>query len=306
VSRVGRELARELTAALREDSELRAELVAALDLAGREAPPSRHLTVAAFAASRSIGKSSKKLAELKRSITQLGADVLALSVAEGDLREVDRQQRIREGYARRCRADLGSRHGVGRSGEGHSRITERKAPEDAALDPHASAPDDELPTCDSGPHRGTKVDIERRRARISELLGRGLSGEAIVRRIAAEDGIGERQARTHVTAVRKAWAAVFAAEEPHRRAQLLAYLDAVAAAAFEDRAWGACVAAAREFARVLGLDRMTVKVEGPVDSLAMSPVEREAEIAELLKRREAALGRHDPSRDTRTVGRREP
>lgn len=58
VSRVGRELA----AALREDSELRAELVAALDLTGREAPPSRHLTVAAFAASRSIGKSTVRRA----------------------------------------------------------------------------------------------------------------------------------------------------------------------------------------------------------------------------------------------------
>lgn len=97
MSRVDRELARELAAALRENSELRAELVAALDLAGREAPPSRHLTVAVFAASRSIGKSTKKLAELKRSITQLGADVLALSVAEGDaprrIRDVDVQAR---------------------------------------------------------------------------------------------------------------------------------------------------------------------------------------------------------------------
>lgn len=95
--------------------------------------------------------------------------------------------------------------------------------------------------------------------------------------------------RTDVTAVRKAWAAAFAAEEPHRRAQLLAYLDAVAAAAFEDRAWGACVAAARELARVLGLDRMTVKVEGRVDVLAMAPHEREQEIARLLAKREAHL-----------------
>jgi DNA-binding CsgD family transcriptional regulator len=185
-------------------------------------------------------------------------------------------------------------------------MTELKAPEDVVLDPHASESDAGSPTCDSAPRRATKVDIERRLARISELLGRGLSGEAIVRRIATEDGIGERQARTHVTAVRKEWTAAFAAEEPHRRAQLLAYLDAVAAAAFEDRAWGACVAAARELARVLGLDRMTVKVEGPVDVLAMSPVEREAEIAKLLKRREAALGRHGPPGDARSVGRSEP
>ena len=168
-------------------------------------------------------------------------------------------------------------------------MVELNTPEDAVLDPLASASDAESPTCDSVSRRATKVDIERRRARISELLGRGLSGEAIVRRIATEDGIGERQARADVAAVRKEWAAAFATEEPHRRAQLLAYLDAVAAAAFEDRAWGACVAAAREMARVLGLDRMTVKVEGPVDVRAMSPAEREAEIAELLKRREAHL-----------------
>jgi excisionase family DNA binding protein len=62
VSRGGRDLARELAAALREDSELRAELVAALDLAGREAPPSRQLTVEAVAASRSIGKSTVRRA----------------------------------------------------------------------------------------------------------------------------------------------------------------------------------------------------------------------------------------------------
>lgn len=168
-------------------------------------------------------------------------------------------------------------------------MAELSAPEDAVLDPPASASDAGSPTCDSVSRRATKVDLERRRARISELLGRGLSGEAIVRRIATEDGIGERQARADVSAVRKEWAAAFATEEPHRRAQLLAYLDSVAAAAFEDRAWGACVAAAREMARVLGLDRMTVKVEGPIDVRAMSPAEREAEIAELLKRREAHL-----------------
>jgi hypothetical protein len=70
VSRVGRELA----AALREDSELRAELVAALDLAGREAPPSRQLTVEAFAASRSIGKSTVRRAirEHRRDVVRVG------------------------------------------------------------------------------------------------------------------------------------------------------------------------------------------------------------------------------------------
>lgn len=73
MSRVGRELA----AALREDSELRAELVAALDLAGREAPPSRHLTVAAFAASRSIGKSTVRRAirEHRLEVVRVGRSV---------------------------------------------------------------------------------------------------------------------------------------------------------------------------------------------------------------------------------------
>ena len=160
--------------------------------------------------------------------------------------------------------------------------------EGLAMPPLTSGSNGESPTCESVRHRATLVDIERRHRRIAELLGRGVSGDTIVRRIATEDGISERQARTDVAGVRATWVAALATEEPHRRAQLLAYLDAVAAAAFEDRAWGACVAAAREIARVLGLDRVTVKVDGPVDVRAMSPTDREAEITELLKRREAA------------------
>ena len=140
--------------------------------------------------------------------------------------------------------------------------------------PLGSATRDKSATCGVSPRRATKVDIERRRARIGELLGRGMSGDAIVRRISAEDGIGERQARIDVAAVRDAWAAALATEEPHRRVQLLALLDAVAAAAFEDRAWGACVAAARELARVCGLDApVGVNVTAGHDPLAPGPAE---------------------------------
>lgn len=76
MSRIGRQLALELAAALREDSALRAELVDALDLAGREVPPSQHLTVEAFAASHSIGKST-----VRRAIRERRLDVVRIGRA---------------------------------------------------------------------------------------------------------------------------------------------------------------------------------------------------------------------------------
>jgi hypothetical protein len=102
--------------------------------------------------------------------------------------------------------------------------------------------------------RRTRADLLLRRARVAELLERGAAAPAIVRQVAREFGITERSARTDVARLRDRWADAIAAEEPHRRSRLLAFLDSVAEGAHRDRAWNAAVGAARAIASICGLD----------------------------------------------------
>ncbi len=145
-----------------------------------------------------------------------------------------------------------------------------------------------------------RADIARRHERIGRLFERGVPSAAIVECVVTEFGVSERTARGDVALVRRRWATIIASEEPDRRQRLLRYLDAVAAEAFEDRAWGACVAAAREISRVLGIgiDVTAVHVSAGEPKqlahlrvLAMTPAQR------LQRRLELASKAYDPQQN---------
>jgi hypothetical protein len=126
------------------------------------------------------------------------------------------------------------------------------------------------------------------------MLADGASAPSIVAHVAEEFDVTPRQARTDVAAMRERWATEIAEQEPHRRGQLLSYLDAVAREAFEDRNWSAAVGAARELARILGLgvDVTAVHVSAGEPSaahmrvLSMTPAQRAQRRRELEAKRD--------------------
>lgn len=124
--------------------------------------------------------------------------------------------------------------------------------------------------------------------RASELMAAGLGAMETARQLATEAGISCRQAKRYVARVRARWAEQEAEDRPAHRAHVVRFLWATARAAREAGDYGPAVAAARAIAKVTGLEITTVVTAGTTSvhqaieaALAMTPLEREAEIARI-------------------------
>lgn len=131
---------------------------------------------------------------------------------------------------------------------------------------------------------GTATEISQRRAEIEKWLSEATPVSVAIARSVEKHKVSESTAKRDVEVIRSNWLAAIEREEPERRTKLLGILERIIQEAIEDRAWSAAASAARVIARVMGLDRMTVKLEDAAfDVRTMTPQQREAEIRELLR-----------------------
>lgn len=121
-----------------------------------------------------------------------------------------------------------------------------------------------------------------------DLLCSGLRYGAVARALAAKFRISERQAQTEIARAYELLAEDEKEARPRRRGKLRTYLWRLARKAETGKDYRAAVAAAGQLARLDGLEAPAkVELSGEVTTIAdtMTPVQREARIAELEQRR---------------------
>lgn len=114
-----------------------------------------------------------------------------------------------------------------------------------------------------GGKRLSEVDVERRTARVAELLKAQASRADILAVMSAEFGAAPRTVDDYIARARDRFAVETAATSQEERAATLARLDKLARKLEAQGAWSALVNVERLLADVRGLRRGTVAVETP-------------------------------------------